>query len=97
MVHDRLFSSFFRETVTRLGLTLAPSRLLRRSLLGRLLVCRLLLLRVLFSLSLAIAGGVVGVLAALSGNVRTLVPATEEQGCDYSPDQSQERHERQDG
>jgi hypothetical protein len=56
-----------------------------------------LLLRVLFSLSLAIAGGVVGVLAALSRNVRTLVPATEEQGCDYSPDQSQERHERQDG
>ena len=77
---DRLGSSFFCETVTRLSLTLSLSRLLRRRLWRIRLRCRLLgrrfFLQVLPSLGLA-AGEVYTVLFRVVG---PLVIASEELG-----------------
>src|SRR3712207_2089455 len=88
MVHDRLFSSFLRKTVTRLGLSLALSRLLRRRLWRIRLRRGLLGLR--FSSLLVLAAG--GISAVLFRGVGPLVTASEERGRDDDPNEAQERH-----
>jgi hypothetical protein len=91
MVHDRLFSSFLRKTVTRLGLSLALSRLLRRRLWRIRLRRGLLGLR--FSSLLVLAAG--GISAVLFRGVGPLVTASEERRRDDDPNEAQERHYQQ--